>query len=484
MFIEFGLVNSATKKQKGDLLEDLAKQVLENQFYNVEQEERRTGMELDLLCVHKSNPNKKIYVECKAYSKNNHVQSDVIKQLVGTISIEDDISEGWLIATGELGKDAKGLRDKIINQHNTNNIVIYTVDEIVELLVKSGVIFDYELIESKLKEYNIINNKNINVKEIGVLITEFNYFYVVMIEENSSLKGVILFYAKNKDVEIVKEIELLKRINELESFIAKENLNIFYINKYLKIKDNSLSLNNVYLDKINSLDVNIQHSSKKELKLDDLFVYPDLNILNKSEKDIINSKETLNYNKCLIFGDDISGKTSVAYFLQKDLNNMDNIPIYIDAKDIKGVKEDKFINLLYRKFQKQYYELEKEEFNEIIEEKREKFILIIDDFQDISIKRDLDKIKFIEILNKEFQKICIFANSKIELEIMNRPEYKNEVFSEYTIFKIKELGYLKRDELIEKWILINDELDDNEIYERKDYISQFLTTIETDSNFV
>ena len=477
MFIEFGLEKNATKKQKGDLLENLAKQVLENQFYNVEKEVRRTGMELDLLCVHKSNLNKKIYVECKAYGKNNLVQSDVIKQLVGTINIEDDINEGWLIATGELGKDAKGLRDKIINQQNTSNIVIYTVDEIVELFVKSGVIFDYKLIELKLKEHNIINNKNINIKEIGILITEFNYFYVVIIEENSSLKGVILFYAKNKDVEIVREMELLRQINELECFISKENLDIFYIRKYLKIKNKSLNLNGVYLEQINSLDINIQHSSKNELKLDDLFVYPDLNILNENEKDIINSREIISYNKCLIFGDDISGKTSLAYVLQKDLNNIGNIPIYINAKDIKNVKKDKFINLLYRKFKKQYYELEKEEFNEIINEKKENFALIIDDFHNISIKRDLDKIKFIEILNKEFQKIYIFANSKIELEIMNRPEYKNEVFSEYTIFKIKELGYLKRDELIEKWILINNELEDNEVYERKDYISQFLTTI-------
>ena len=279
MFIEFGLEKNATTKQKGDLLENLAKQVLENQFYEVEKEIRRTGMELDLLCVHKSNSNKKIYVECKAYNKDNHIQSDVIKQLVGTINIEDDISEGWLIATGRLGKDAKGLKDKIINQQNKNNIVIYTIDEIIELLVKSNVMFDYKLIEAKLQEHNIINNKNINIKEIGLLITESNYFYVVMIEENSSLKGVILFYAKNKDVEMVKEIELLKCINGLESFISKENLDIFYIKKFLKIRNNSLSLNNIYLNKVNSLDVSIQHPLKRKLTLNDLFVYPDLDIL-------------------------------------------------------------------------------------------------------------------------------------------------------------------------------------------------------------
>ena len=179
----------------------------------------------------------------------------------------------------------------------------------------------------------------------------------------------------------------------------------------------------------------------------------------------------------MIFGDDISGKTSLAYMLQKNLDKKDNISIYINAKDIKNANENKFINLLYRKFQKQYYELEREEFNEIINEKKENFVLIIDDFHDISIKREQDIIKLLQELNSKFQNIYIFANSKIELEVMNKAEYKNEVFSEYFIFKIKELGYVKRDELIEKWILINNELDDNELYERKDYISQFLTSI-------
>lgn len=478
MFIEFAVGKNSTSKQKGDLLENLAKKVLENQFYKVEKEIRRTGMELDLLCIHKSNPNKKIYVECKAYNKDNSIQSDVIKQLVGTINIEDDISEGWLIATGKLGKDAKGLRDKIINQQNKNNIVIYTIDEIIELLVNSNVIFNYRLIESKLKEYNIINNKNININIIGLLITEINYFYVVIVEENLNSKGVILFYAKDKDIKIVKEIELLKQIKELESFISKKNLDIFYIKKFFKIEEDFLSLNNHYLNKINSLDINVQHPLKRELMLDDIFVYPDLDVLNKSEKKFMNSEEIYNYDKCLIFGDDISGKTSLAYMLQKDLNEKDNISIYVNAKEIKNVKKDKFVNLLYRKFQKQYYELEKNEFYKIMEDKKENFILIIDDFQDISIRRDSDKIKFIKGVNDNFQKIYIFANSKIELEIMNMPEYKNEVFLEYNFFKIKELGYLKRDELIEKWILIGDnELDDNEIYERKDYISQFLTKI-------
>lgn len=44
--------NSATTKDKGDLLEKLSKNMLEAQNYHVDEEVRKTGSELDLLCKH------------------------------------------------------------------------------------------------------------------------------------------------------------------------------------------------------------------------------------------------------------------------------------------------------------------------------------------------------------------------------------------------------------------------------------------------
>lgn len=52
MNIEICTPNSATTKDKGDLLEKLCKKMLEAQNYLVTEEVRKTGSELDLLCEH------------------------------------------------------------------------------------------------------------------------------------------------------------------------------------------------------------------------------------------------------------------------------------------------------------------------------------------------------------------------------------------------------------------------------------------------
>ena len=100
MKIEVAVNNEDAQKKKGDLLEKIAKDLLESQNYEVETEMRRTGMELDLFCKNKANPSKKIYVECKAYDEGKKIQADVIKQLSGIREI-NDYEEAWLVSTSE-----------------------------------------------------------------------------------------------------------------------------------------------------------------------------------------------------------------------------------------------------------------------------------------------------------------------------------------------------------------------------------------------
>ncbi|BDA61988.1 restriction endonuclease [Shewanella xiamenensis] len=65
MKIEVASIEGDPQKVKGDLFEKLSKDLLEAQGYDVIEEIRFVGVELDLLCRHRVN-NKQIYVECKA----------------------------------------------------------------------------------------------------------------------------------------------------------------------------------------------------------------------------------------------------------------------------------------------------------------------------------------------------------------------------------------------------------------------------------
>ena len=203
MKIEVAVNNEDAKKKKGDLLEKIAKDLLESHNYQVETEIRRTGVELDLLCKSRANPSKKIYVECKAYEEGNKIQADVIKQLYGTREIHG-YEEAWLISTSELGKDAKGLVEKITEGNNSRFFTFYTPEKLLEALVNSNVIKDKKIACSAILHF--IKEEN-NLGESVLLLTEYGYFWAVEYLSGGKPYGIIFAYANNG--EVVKEKELL-----------------------------------------------------------------------------------------------------------------------------------------------------------------------------------------------------------------------------------------------------------------------------------
>lgn len=90
MKIEIACRPEDSTKDKGNLLENLAADLLSAQSYKVIKEIRLTGAELDLLCKHEVS-GKEIYVECKAQSGN--IGAPILRQLNGTVDAYDH-SEG------------------------------------------------------------------------------------------------------------------------------------------------------------------------------------------------------------------------------------------------------------------------------------------------------------------------------------------------------------------------------------------------------
>src|SRR5436190_23303370 len=85
MRIEVAAATTEPTKTKGDLLENLAREVLKTQNYAVESQIRVTAAELDLLCKHLV-AQRTLYVECKAH--RDALGAGPLKQLLGTISFQ------------------------------------------------------------------------------------------------------------------------------------------------------------------------------------------------------------------------------------------------------------------------------------------------------------------------------------------------------------------------------------------------------------
>ncbi|MHB9015667.1 MAG: restriction endonuclease [Sulfurovum sp.] len=421
MKIEVAIKDGDSPKQRGDLLEGLAKKLLEAQNYEVETEIRNTGMELDLLCKHKANNSKQIYVECKAYKESNKIQADVIKNIVGIKNIKN-YTEVWLISTSEFGKDAKGLKDEIESGNQAKDYTFYTPEKLIQALQTSNTAINVGIAKNRIEE-TLGSNK---VGNSTLIITEYGYFYLFEYLKDGVTKDVFVTYANNGN--IVDEEKLLVNLKNTDTsykdFQFKSNLQLFpshanIINSPTVLLDNKFKINESYANKLDDTGIKFTHANKSELILSDIFVYQDLQDIEDNKKIKINAEKLLDiaqYPKCIIFGEEVSGKTALICTLQKELNAIELLPIFIDAKDIKSSDLNKFEQQLSKNFTKQYAELG----NDTLRNHYKKIVILIDNYESLAIKKFEFKSKFLEMINQNFNNVLIFSDDSTEMEIMTK----------------------------------------------------------------
>lgn len=104
------------------------------------------------------------------------------------------------------------------------------------------------------------------------------------------------------------------------------------------------SITKDFENELNAIKVPIRHSAK-DLTMQDIFIYPDLDPIKEDSKDeslqkYIDAKELFGSSKyhkpIVIEGDTQSGKTSLLYQYFKQYIQLNNIPIYINGKSISS----------------------------------------------------------------------------------------------------------------------------------------------------
>ncbi len=154
--IEVCIKENQTTTDKGRILEDLTREILKQQQYEVQQTIRVTGMEIDVWAKHKIT-GQKIIVECKAW--DSPLPGEVISKLLGNVGLRN-ASAGWLITTGPLSKDAKGIVSEWEDESNQkrNLLAFYTKDRIIDLLVDSHIIISPDTISKRIDDKFALND--------------------------------------------------------------------------------------------------------------------------------------------------------------------------------------------------------------------------------------------------------------------------------------------------------------------------------------
>lgn len=193
MKISIEVVASASMNStnRGRLLECFARKLLESQNYNVTEEVRITGQEVDLLAVEKTT-GERVIVECKAYRST--IAAEVIHKLFGQVSF-NGFSSGWLISTYDLGKDAKGIRDTNDQkpEQERRKLRIYDPEKLVERLIGARIIVSPDTLD--------LPPDRLYAEECILLISEWGYFWAkpVLDIETRLRSSVLLFDATHGD---------------------------------------------------------------------------------------------------------------------------------------------------------------------------------------------------------------------------------------------------------------------------------------------
>ncbi len=211
------------------------------------------------------------------------------------------------------------------------------------------------------------------------------------------------------------------------------------------------------------------HPAKPDLTLDDLFVYPDL--LRKSLRKLVKSNSSAmvvpgrdvgrfvaESKHVMISGPDDSGRTSLAHMLYLDLRQQERlVPILLNGENIHGRSAEGSLRREVKRALKEQYSGDMVEAYDQMDRNRK--ILIVDDWHKLKYG-DLGQLLLLRQAEKCFGRILCFADEVFTVDQLTGGGEKP--FRDYELCEIRELGHLRRNELIRKWHLLGTDLCETE----------------------
>lgn len=328
MRIEVACKKGSNNKAKGDLLEGLAKKLLLAQNYDVIQEIRIVGAELDLLCKHRVNE-REIYVECKA--QKDPISAPVLRQLWGTVDSEE-YSEGWIITTSDFTKDAKGFVEnwKSKPKEKSARLSFYSPTMIIEALKSSSIICEPPFWTAE----ELVSNAE-KLGDWTLLLSEYGMYWCVYTLKGGAPHGVLVYSASSGKQ--IRDEDTIQNLSTLDTTISDYDLRVGVTEEKAVVNTLPARLPPVVQVQIGESWDDYRPARPKD------FVGRD-----DTQKDILNflssAKENSGTRIFAITGNSGLGKSSlIAKVRDRSKNIRYKKKYFVYAVDIRGAREPSYI---------------------------------------------------------------------------------------------------------------------------------------------
>jgi hypothetical protein len=209
-------------------------------------------------------------------------------------------------------------------------------------------------------------------------------------------------------------------------------------------------------------ELTLTHSTRGELTLSDIYVFPDLkrvNLTGEKGLKIVRGEDIpalVASTPCLfIIGDDVSGKTGLAKSLFKHLRSIGDVPILIDAA-VVSLTPERCNEQLERCFTETYAASALDAYRQLDRASR---VVIIDNYHLLKLTSRA-RMRLLENLRKQSFRLIVFAHD-IAITLHDMSEAGDAIAGElpFSYFAILPFGPLRRNRLVEKWLLLSNDVD-------------------------
>ena len=213
-------------------------------------------------------------------------------------------------------------------------------------------------------------------------------------------------------------------------------------------------------ERLDDIGANILHPRHDRVTLRDLFVYPDLlpvdddisKVRNRIKKTV--SAERLLYgvesSHVILYGDESAGKTALLRMLFTEYYSKGKIPLYVSCAQTSCRTVARFRNLLERSYGDTY---EGEDFTQYEQLAASQRVLLLDDV-DFEGKGTGIHADVLDFVRQFADKAVVVVNDLLSVQNYATRETRAAIFNKYSTFHLQQLGHVKRDEMIKRWILL------------------------------